>query len=576
MLMLAGVRQAVQATTSERAAAPPLWQSRLLQALRTGLPYAWLGGAYLVLALEPYSPGGLRHDLLFGWGGLIIGLVILRQIAAFSENQQLAAALAQLNRELEQRVMRRTQALTRANDELRREMSERERVEHLLREREEKLAHDALHDVLTGLPNRLLLADHLAQAIHRRQRHAGYQYALLFLDLDGFKDVNDAQGHLTGDQALVEIAGRLRAAVREIDTVARLGGDEFVILVEDAGGQEEAGQVAARIQAVLAEPVQVGNQRVFLSASIGVVAGDQAYQQPDDVLRDADLAMYAAKAQGKARSVLFTPQLREHALDRLGLERDLRLALERGEFRLHYQPILALDTNQITGFEALIRWQHPERGCIAPGDFIPLAETSGLIGPITSWVLQEACRQMRAWQLQSPGYAGLSISVNLSPRLFTQPELPQMVAGALAASGLRPEHLRLEITESIIVREAENTKKILDGWRRQGIQVHMDDFGTGYSSLSYLHKFPIDTLKIDRSFISLIQSRSDRSEIVRTIIALARDLNIKVIAEGVETAEQMEFLREMGCQSAQGFFISRPLTPEAAQALLLRSPAQAG
>jgi diguanylate cyclase (GGDEF)-like protein len=571
ILMLSGLLQAVQADSppNSNPHSSADWLSKVIRGFRVGLPYIWLGGAYLVLSLQSLSQNASDdHILLSIWVAVIIGLIIVRQVIELNSNKLLTVQLHQLNTQLENRVFERTEALAVANDELRKEMSERVHVERVLLEREEKLAHNATHDALTGLPNRTLLMDHLSLAIRRLQRQKDYSFALLFLDLDGFKVVNDSLGHLTGDRLLVEIAHRLRSSLREIDSVARLGGDEFVVLVEDVIKNEAICRPAERLQEKLSEPFEIDDHRIFLTASIGVVSGDENYQQPDEILRDADLAMYEAKAQGRAQYVVFTPELRTHALERLVMESDLRAALERDEFVLYYQPILALDTNKYTGFEALIRWQRPGYGLVPPMDFIPTAEASGLIVPITAWVLGKACSQMRAWQIEIPDESNLAISVNLSPKLFSLPELPKMVDDALAASGLSPSSLKLEITESTIVEEAEETKHILQSWREKGIQVHMDDFGTGYSSLSYLHHFPIDTLKIDRAFINHIQANGDQSEIVRTIIALARELNISVVAEGVETIEQLEFLKRLGCQAGQGFYISYPLESEEAGILI--------
>ncbi|MDR3572454.1 MAG: GGDEF domain-containing phosphodiesterase [Anaerolineaceae bacterium] len=305
-----------------------------------------------------------------------------------------------------------------------------------------------------------------------------------------------------------------------------------------------------------------------MTASFGIVSGEDAYHQPDDILRDADLAMYEAKALRKAQNVIFSPKLRTHALERLLMENDLHQALDRDEFVLYYQPIMQFDTGMFSGFEALIRWHRPEHGLVPPMEFIPTAESSDLILPITQWVLNEACRQMREWQIMIPSRSNLSISVNISPKLFSQPELPGIVENALTASGLESHSLNLEVTGGAIVEDSTEAKKILEACRKQGIQVHLDDFGTGYSSLSYLHHFPIDTLKIDRAFVTCIQANGDQGEIVRTIIALARELNIDVIAEGVEALEQLDFLKGLGCQAGQGYYISYPLDSNAAGTLL--------
>jgi diguanylate cyclase (GGDEF)-like protein len=566
LLMHSGLLQAVQVTSTPKTDLPSSLDrlTRVLRAAQLALPYLWLAAAFLVMMLENHFQPSLYPSLLLGWVAAIILSAIIRQIIALSDNQRLTEALYQSNQELEKRVT----ALACANNKLSQEMGERQSVERVLREREEKLAYNALHDVLTNLPNRTLLSEHINRNIRRMRRQVNYHFALLFLDFDGFKVVNDSLGHLTGDQLLIEIGKRLRSSVRDVDVVARLGGDEFVVVVEDVTGSSGACRAAERLQEKLAQPFEVDGHRIYLTASIGVVPGDESYQQPVEILRDADLAMYEAKAQGKARSVLFTPEMRTHALERLEMESDLRFALERSEFKLCYQPILELETNRVAGFEALIRWQHPQHGLVKPMDFIPTAETSGLIVHITEWVLDEACRQMRLWQLEIPHGDDLAISVNLSPKLFSQPELSGMVDKALSKSGLLPDSLKLEITEGAIVEEAEETRRILDAWRAKGIKVHMDDFGTGYSSLSYLHRFPIDTLKIDRAFISRICGSGEHGEIVRTIIALARELNIDVIAEGIETVEQLDFLKQLGCQYGQGFYISHPLEPERVVELL--------
>ncbi|HVN55788.1 MAG TPA: EAL domain-containing protein [Anaerolineaceae bacterium] len=569
VMMIAGALQASHAS-GQRHLAQPFESSRASNAIRLILPYPWLGGAYAVLATLPASQLARDHDLVFWWMAFIISLVLVRQFLALLENQRLTLDLAILNQDLEKRVIERTTELNQANEELREEMVERERVESVLREREERLAFNALHDALTGLPNRILLMERIDQAIRRLRRQEEANFVLLFLDFDGFKVVNDSLGHLSGDQVLVQISRRMRAIVREVDMVARMGGDEFVILMEDISSLESAKQVTERLIEKIAEPYEINGQQVFLTASVGLVPGDGKYQQPTDLLRDADLAMYEAKARGKACYVVFSPELRVQALDRLLLESNLRSALERNEFILHYQPILDLNTNQLTGFEALIRWQHPEKGLIPPANFIPVAEASGIILPITRWVMREACTQMNAWHTELPRGNSLMISINLSPKLFSQPELPRMVAEVLAETGLESKHLILEITEGVIVEDSDAVRGILETWRQQGIQVHMDDFGTGYSSLSYLHRLPIDTLKIDRTFIKQIRKNGDRGEIVRTIITLAREINVPVIAEGIETAEQLSFLKKLGCQSGQGFLISQPVEAGQAKDLIIR------
>jgi diguanylate cyclase (GGDEF)-like protein/PAS domain S-box-containing protein len=435
---------------------------------------------------------------------------------------------------------------------------------------EEKLLHDALHDGLTGLPNRSLFLDRLGQAMAFSQRREDYRFAVLFLDLDRFKTVNDSLGHTRGDGLLVQVAKRLRAQARPGDTVARLGGDEFAVLLEDYADPDEPVSTAKRVQEALAAPYDLDGTEVFVSASIGVAAGASSYGAPEEILRDADTAMYRAKDLGRARHAVFQPAMHAHARARLQLETDLRRGLERGEMRLRYQPIVSLYSGQITGCEALIVWDHPTRGTIPPNDFIPSAEETGLIVPIGSWALSRACADAKAWNDAIPrGQPGVSVSVNLSARQLLRPELLDEVRTALAESGLPAPRLRLEVTESVIMEHAGPAAVLLA--QLKGMQVHLllDDFGTGYSSLSYLHNFRFDTLKIDRSFVMRIEQSSKQAEIVRTIVSLAHALSIEVIAEGVENPAQVQQLQALHVQSAQGYWFSRPLSARAFEDLLM-------
>ncbi len=427
---------------------------------------------------------------------------------------------------------------------------------------EERLMHEAIHDVLTGLPNRALFVDLLARSIGRSKRRDNYQFAVLFLDLDRFKVVNDSLGHMIGDELLKALAQRLQGCSRPGDTVARLGGDEFTILLDDVNDINDATRVAERIQQELGRPFALGGQEVFTSVSTGIALSATGYDRPEDVLRDADLAMYRAKALGKARHEVFDKAMHARAVALLQLETDLRRALERQEFRIFYQPTVSLNDEKITGVEAVIRWQHPERGLVLPTDFIPNAEETGLIIPIGKWVLQEACSQMRRWHEQLGKQ--LTISVNLSPKQFAAPDLIDQVARTIEETGIDPRLLILEITESVLIEDPETATRMLEQLKALNVRLHIDDFGTGYSSLSYLHRFPIDTLKIDRSFVSGIGSNGENQEIVRAIIMLAHGLGMDVIAEGVETKEQLELLRSLQCESGQGFFFSEPVAaPEA-------------
>jgi len=428
---------------------------------------------------------------------------------------------------------------------------------------EQQLLHDAFHDILTGLPNRALFVDRLRQALGRSKRLGAHKFAVLFLDLDRFKLINDSLGHMVGDQLLIGIARRLETCLRPGDTVARLGGDEFTILLEEIDDTNEAIRVAKRVEKELSVPFNLGGHEVFTSVSIGIAPSETGYERPDDILRDADTAMYCAKSLGKARHEVFDRAMHARAMNLLQLETDLRHALKRDEFLLHYQPIVSLETGAIHGFEALIRWQHPKHGFISPAEFIPIAEETGLILQIGQWVLREACRQMREWQEQVPATSSLSISVNLSSRQFTQPDLIERITQVLRETGLSPNSLRLEITETVVMENIETAATMLKQLQALGVELSIDDFGTGYSSLSYLHRFPSSTLKIDRSFIGRMMDQSENVEIVRTIAVLAQNLNMSVVAEGVETQEQVTQLSELGCEYAQGFFFFKPMNASA-------------
>ena len=420
---------------------------------------------------------------------------------------------------------------------------------------EEKLLHDALHDALTNLPNRSLFMDRLQQAMARQQRRHDYRFAVLFLDVDRFKKVNDSLGHMQGDLLLVQVAQRLAASITPGDTVARLGGDEFAVLLEDYGDPEEPLRVAERIQQSLKAPHDLEGTEVFATASIGVAMGMPGYTRAEELLRDADTAMYRAKDLGRATHAIFHPSMHAHARAQLQLETDLRRAIEREELRLRYQPIVSLKTGLVTGCEALIVWEHPTRGEIPPSDFIPTAEETGLIVPIGRWTLQRAARDAKEWNAHTPA----SVSVNLSGKQLVLSELLDHVRDAISASSLDPRRLRLEVTESVIMEHAGPAALLLTQLKSLGVHLLLDDFGTGYSSLSYLHNFRFDTLKIDKSFVMRLDAPGKNAEIVRTIVSLAKALSLEVVAEGVENPVQLQALRALEVNSAQGYFFSRPL-----------------
>ena len=428
------------------------------------------------------------------------------------------------------------------------------------RHMEEQLRHDALHDALTGLPNRMLFMERLAHAILRSKRREDFQFAVLFLDLDRFKVINDSLGHHVGDELLRTIAGRLQCCLRTEDTVARFGGDEFAILLEETGGVDDASRVAERIQTELAAPVNLSGFEVFTSASIGIALSSSAYERPEYLLRNADMAMYRAKSSGQASFEIFDRAMHARALARLQMETDLRRALERDEFELVYQPIVDIGSGWITGVEALIRWTHPDRGVLVPDEFISVAEETGLILPIGSWVLGEACRQLREWQVAFGPRAPESMGVNLSPKQFSQIDLVEEVRRKLAENRLEPGVLRLEITENAVMENADAAVELLGRLKNLGVQISLDDFGTGYSSLRYLHRFPLDALKIDRSFVGRMEQEERSAHLVQTVLTLARSLGVLAIAEGIEEEGQLRMLREMGCDLGQGFLFARPLS----------------
>lgn len=431
---------------------------------------------------------------------------------------------------------------------------------------EEQLAHDAVHDVLTGLPNRVLFLDRLQNRIERTRRNPNDLFAVMFLDLDRFKVVNDSLGHAVGDELLVTVANRLKRCLRPEDTVSRLGGDEFAILLDSVRDVADARRVADRIKGQLITTTLLGNVERSTTASVGIVLSNPRYTSAGELLRDADAAMYRAKALGGNQHQVFDDTMHINAVDLIRLEGELKRAVERKEWLIHYQPVISLATGKPVGVEALIRWQHPQRGILLPTEFIQVAEDTALILPIGEHILRAACRQTKIWR--ETGYPYLWVSVNISPRQFQDKSLVDKVAQILSETELPGSSLRLEITESLAMRDVNHTMKLITDLKTLGVEIVLDDFGTGYSSLSYLKQFPFRALKIDRSFIRDIQPGQNTQSLVTAILAMGRSLHLEIIAEGVETDEQLAFLRSLSCDSVQGFLLSHPLIPEELNGLL--------
>ena len=481
-----------------------------------------------------------------------------------TERKHAEEDLRRAHDELEDRVRQRTARLTETNAQLQREIAER-------RELEEQLTHQAFHDPLTGLPNRALFFDRLELALERARRR-DVEVAVLFMDLDDFKVINDSLGHEVGDQVLLAVVERLENCMLAEETLARFGGDEFTVLLEDVSGPSDAARVAERIGGALRAPFVLRGRERFVTTSVGISFGGRGGERPGDLLRNADLAMYQAKARGRNRHAVFEPVMGERALQRLELEGALRRALERKEFRLHYQPKVSLESGEIVAMEALIRWEHPAQGLVFPAQFVPVAEEIDLIAPIGRWVLKEACRQARRWHTRFPGMPPLKVCVNLSAKQFQHCALLEDIGAALRETGLDPSALDLEITESVVMEDAPATIATLRDLKGLGVNLAIDDFGMGYSSLSYLKRFPVDFLKVDRSLIQGIGEGPKDEAILSALVTLAHSMGTRTIAEGVETKEQLARLREAGYDFGQGYYFARPLPSQAAGALLAEHP----
>jgi diguanylate cyclase (GGDEF)-like protein len=544
--------------------------------------YMWTSLTYVVgAAVAGALAGGIERAgmSVFFVTAPIILIVYFTYQKYLSEIKATSAQAEQAERERAEAEKARAEAereraeqAERHVEELNRHIAEQERISMQLEESKDHFRHAAFHDALTNLPNRALLAENLKFVMERAKQAEDYQFAVLFLDLDRFKNVNDSLGHTIGDQLLIAMARRLESCIREVDMVARLGGDEFAILLDGIPNSGEATNMAKRIQEKLESPFNLSGHEVFTTTSIGIALSSTGYDHPENMLRDADTAMYRAKAQGKARYEVFDKGMHARAVYLLQMENDLRRALDREELRVYYQPIVSLDNGQLAGFEALIRWQHPERGFINPVDFISLAEDTGMIAPIGLWILKRACQQLAKWQWSSPAHRQLFMSVNLSGKQVAEPNLVGQIQQILEETHVDARHLKLEITESVVMENAELAAQFFKRLKDLGVQLSIDDFGTGYSSLGYLHRFPLDTLKIDRSFVGRIGEAAENIEIVRTIVSLADNMGMEVVAEGVETLGQLTQLRRLNCKYGQGYLFSRPADAASVDAWISGKP----
>ena len=541
--------------------------------------YLWSSLTYFIGAFVAGAIVNLEHSVSF-YAVLaplpIISIIYFTYEKYLEDIRATAAQAEQAERERAEAEHARAEAETLRAEQAERHLAELNRyVEKLeatskeLKESREHFRHAAFHDALTGLPNRSLFSEHLRIALERARQNEEYLFCILFLDLDRFKNINDSLGHPCGDELLILVARRLEGCIRQMDMVARFGGDEFAILLDAIENPSDAIRVAEKVQQEISAPFKLHNHEAVITASIGVALSASDYSEAEDMIRDADTAMYRAKDHGKARYEIFDTAMHTRAVTLLRLESDLRRALEREELCVYYQPIVSIASGELHGFEALVRWQHPERGLISPDQFIAVAEETGLILSLGLGVLRESCNQLRRWQQRSVSDRNLTISVNLSAKQLSQSDLIEKVEEVLTESGIDPWQLKLEITETVVMENAELAAVTLARLRGLGVRLSIDDFGTGYSSLSYLNRFPVDTLKIDRSFVTRLNQGDENVEIVKTIVMLAGNLGMQVIAEGVETADQLQQLTLLKCQYAQGYLFSKPLAATDADMFLL-------
>lgn len=533
-----------------------LWQVWNEYCLNTLVMY--IGSAFIAgLAFKAIS----QVDAFLTVVALAISAVVYMTYRRYVNDVKATAAKA------EQAERERAEQAERHIEELQHHIAEQDRIGQALRESKEKFRHAAFHDALTDLPNRNLFMETLKFGLEKSKHNPDYKFAVLFLDINRFKTINDSLGHSMGDRLILHVAKRLATSVREKDLVARFSGDEFAFILNNIESVEDAVQFAGLIKHKISAPFTLSGRQVFTSFSIGIAMGGTEYEVAEDILRDADIAMYHAKDEEKD-FVVFDQKMHTRAVTLLQLETDLRHAVERDELVMFYQPIIDLDSMRLFGFESLIRWNHPTRGLVPPNEFIPVSEDTGLIVPMTLWILRTSCSQMVEWQRKSPANKNLIVSVNLSGKHFAQKNLVEQIKTILVETEMNPACLKLELTESAVMENAENVIEMMREIRELGIQLSIDDFGTGYSSLSYLHRFPINTLKVDRSFVNAMEDGSENGEIVRTVIALAKTLRLSVIAEGIETIHQLHQLRILGCEYGQGYLFSRPVPIEEAERLI--------